>query len=345
MSSPALRILIPTLIAEPGDVRRLSATLAGLPPGLDAVAHPLVQSERPDVALPDWPAPAAARPADDGSADAGRARAGPAGAGPAGAGAADAEEDCWARERAALAAFVRPDHPPCPVQPLPLGAPAGKWGALRTGLARCGPADWIAVLDGDDAYDPQVLPALLWRAQAGEGALFQGERERIVLDETEDGRRRALLEPVVNELLRARAAARGAPLAPEVWDLQSGLFVVQRSLLEAFLAQERMDGADAARAPGPLPWGAYGGELHLHAYAAARGARVRAHPVRSRSGRASGWTPAAVGRHLRGSVLFAAVAAAEVDAAVAAAAARGGWDAAARARARGAAAEAFPEAG
>jgi len=325
MPSPALRILIPTLVAEPGDVRRLSATLAGLPPGLDAVAHPLVQSERPDVALPEWPAPATARavetdPADD-------------------------EEDCWASERAALAAFVRPDHPSCPVEPLLLGAPAGKWGALRAGLARCGPADWIAVLDGDDAYDPQVLPALLWRAQAGEGALFQGERERIVLDETEDGRRRALLEPVVNELLRVRAAARGALLAPEVWDLQSGLFVVWRELLEAFLAQERMDGADAVRAPGPLPWGAYGGELHLHAFAAARDARVRAHRVRSRSGRASGWTPAAVGRHLRGSALFADVAAAEVAAALAAAAARGGWDAVERAQARDAAVEAFPEAG
>lgn len=325
MPSPALRILIPTLVAEPGDVRRLSATLAGLPPGLDAVAHPLVQSGRPDVALPEWPAPAAARAAETDPAD--------------------DDEDCWASERAALTAFVRPDHPSCPVEPLLLGAPAGKWGALRAGLARCGPADWIAVLDGDDAYDPQVLPALLWRAQAGEGALFQGERERIVLDETEDGRRRALLEPVVNELLRVRAAARGAPLAPEVWDLQSGLFVVWRELLEAFLAQERMDGADAARAPGPLPWGAYGGELHLHAFAAARDARVRAHRVRSRSGRASGWTPAEVGRHLRGSALFADVAAAEVAAALAAAAAHGGWDAVERAQARDAAVEAFPEAG
>jgi len=305
LPEPRLRILIPALIAGPDDAHRLAATLAGLPPGLPAVAHPLIQ------------------------------RAGGAEGDAAGGTVAGGDE---AERRTPDG----PDRCALPVVAHELGAPAGKWAALREGLRRCGPVPFVAVADGDDAYETDVLTTLLWRLEGGEGDLIQGERARIVLDETELGRRRALLEPVVNELLRLRLVSRGTALPAELTDLQSGLFVARRALLERFLAQDRMDGAALGTAPGPLPWGAYGGELHLHAFAAATGARARAHPVRERPGRPSGQTPAGIGAQLAGSVLFAGVGPAELTAALAAAARRAGWSGPEAATALAAAREAFP---
>ncbi len=293
MAEPRLRILIPALIAGPLDEARLAATLAGLPRGLDAVAHLLIQREE--------------APHD------GRVVGGPA----------------------------RPD---LPVVAHELGPPSGKWGALREGLRRCGPAPFIAIADGDDAYELDVLAAMLRRLEADEADLIQGARTRILLDDTELGRRRARLEPVVNELLRLRCAARGAPLPADVSDLQSGLCVARRELLARFLARTRMDGLEPREPEEALPWGFYGGELHLHAFAAAVRARVRAHPVRERYGRPSGQTPAAIGRQLTASVLFAGTTAAQLEAGLAGAAAREGWDAATTAAARRVAREAFPTA-
>ncbi len=338
MTQPLLRILIPALLADADDGRRLAATLAGLPPGLDAVAHPIVQTDKPELLPPSlrpedarlqtpvFAVETPTRPGDGAPPISGAAADGPAGREPA------------------VVDFVRPDHPACPVEPLMLGAPSGKWGAIRAAAAACGPCEWIAIADGDDAYDLVVLPAILWRAQGWEGDLFQGQRGRIVLDPTDLGRRRALLEPVVNELLRLRLAARGVGLDPAVTDLQSGLMLVRRALLDAFLAAARMDGADPGAAPGPLPWGAYGGELHLHAFAARERAQVRGHPVRARDGRISGQGIAAIGRQLQGSIFFAGTGAAELAEAAAAAARQQRWDAGEAAAALAAGREAFPQA-
>jgi hypothetical protein len=301
VADPLLRILIPSLITEAEDARRLAATLAGLPPGLAAVAHPLVQTAVSELLPPTLRSEASAPglPGESGG------------------------EPLF--DEAHLDQFTRPDHPACPVEPFLLGPASGKWSAIREAVAQCGPCEWIAVADGDDAYDLVVLPAILWRTQGWEGDLFQGQRGRIVIDPTELGRRRALLEPVLNELLRLRLAGQGVQLEPGVTDLQSGLFVVRRALLEEYFSQLRMDGADPASAPGPLPWGAYGGELHLHAYAARNGAQVRGHPVRSREGRVSGLTLEAIGRQLRCSTLFAGTSEEEIEAATSAAAAVQGW--------------------
>jgi hypothetical protein len=328
VADPLLRILIPSLITEAEDGRRLAATLAGLPPGLDAVAHPLVQTAGVELLPP------ALR------SDPERAAAG--GTAPEADVPPGAADQSAALDESHLAQFVRPDHPACPVEPLLLGPASGKWSAIREAVSQCGPCEWIAVADGDDAYDLVVLPAILWRAQGWEGDLFQGQRGRIVLDPTELGRRRALLEPVLNELLRLKLAAQGVRLEPSVTDLQSGLFVARRPLLEEYFALPRMDGADPATAPGPLPWGSDGGELHLHAYAARKGAQVRGHPVRSREGRVSGLTLAAIGRQLRGSTLFADTSEAAIEAAAAAASLAQRWQGAEATDAREAARVAFP---
>jgi hypothetical protein len=235
-------------------------------------------------------------------------------------------------------------------------------------LDTCPPSPWVAAADGDDAYDLRDLMRMVEHVgRASRDArpdLLQGERSEIVLDDTSLGRQRSLLEPLLNELLRLRAREAGVSLAPDVSDLQSGLFLVRRALLEDFFAQPTMDAfwrvrlgdSGAASAPttrasvsepqptGALPWGHYGCELHLHAFAAARGARVGAHPVRSRVGRVSGQTPAAIGRQLGGSALFARVTALEVAEAADLAARRVAWSAAERAAALEAAWLTFPEA-
>ncbi|MFH1841993.1 MAG: hypothetical protein ABIF77_02200, partial [bacterium] len=139
-------------------------------------------------------------------------------------------------------ALALPPESDSTLEPVLLGEPAGKWGTLRIGLAQGEPTgDWVAVCDADDTYDLAGLPAMLARAAAGEALLFQGERAQIVIDATDLGRTRALFELVVNELLRRRAVGWGLLLSPGVRDLQSGLLLVQRQLLERFFALPRMD--------------------------------------------------------------------------------------------------------
>lgn len=226
--------------------------------------------------------------------------------------------------------------------PVYLGAPSGKWGALREGLERCGPSDWVAICDGDDAYDLSALPALLARAESDGADLIQGERSPIVLDGTTLGHKRALFEPVVNMLLRRRLAEQNILLEPTANDLQSGFCLVRHELLARFLALPRMDDGVEEDALPDLPWGYYGGELHLHALAASIGAPVAGVSVKARCGRISGLSVAAIGRMLRASRYFRAVTPAECDNAVAAVAIGEGWGAEEAALAREAAVEAFP---
>ena len=232
--------------------------------------------------------------------------------------------------------------------PLYLGQPSGKWGALRQATARCQSATWLAVVDGDNAYDLTDLRQLVQRAQAGEADLCQGERQRIVLDPTALGRARALFEPVVNELLRERLSDQGIKLPAAVTDLQSGFFLARRRLLAAFFTLERMDGYPRRDASGQglpdLPWGYYGGELHLHAFAAQQGFQTVASAVTVRAGRVSGLQIATIGQMLRASALFQGVTASETDLAIAKVAQRDGWTAAELALAKSAAAATFPQA-
>ncbi len=306
-SHASCRLLIPALLAEAGDLRLLEATLAGVPEALPATLHPAVQTT----------------------------------------GAFSPPPDDLGERLAAAGGAAR-------TQPLLLGGPRGKWGALREAFARVAPVPWCAVADGDDAYDTAVLVELLARARRRGGDLYQGQREQILLDPSDLGRRRALLEPVVNEWLRLRLAARGVALSPALWDLQSGLLLVRFELLARFFALPRMDqpwqegppaaaaaegaavleaGAGAADhvAPGGrgggLPWGSYGGELHLHAFAAGLGAAVEPHPVRERFGRVSGQTPAGIGRQLAASALLGLPAPGELERAASAAARGRGWSA------------------
>jgi len=235
------------------------------------------------------------------------------------------------------------------LEPIVLAEPAGKWGALRDGLARGETtSDWVAVCDADDTYDLSVLPTLLARALAGEASLYQGERVQIVIDDTELGYTRAQFELVVNELLRQRTARWGLVLSSGVHDLQSGFFLVRRQLLERFFALPAMDAFDKPAAVGDsdsaleLPWSSYGGELHLHLFAATVGVGVAGHPVTARCGRVSGLTVAAIGEMLRQSRYFQDVTPREYEAAIAAVSAATGWTAAEQDLMRTATAEAFP---
>jgi hypothetical protein len=317
----SLHLLIPALIADQDDLAALRATVAAIPSRLPAVVHPLLQIPAPGAAMA-GPMLGSAKP-----------------------------EFTFAGIVAGLTEVCE-----CPLEAVFLGSPRGKWGALREGMACCSRAPWLAVADGDNAYDLSVLPHMLARAEADHIDLIQGQRQQIVLDRSALGQQRALLEHVVNELLRTFLADLGSELAPGVTDLQSGLLLVRKELLEAFFAQPRMDGAAvpagpslavrpadgaASQTPGHLPWTHYGAELHLHAFASCRGARVEGQVVTARFGRVSGLTTAAIGQMLRASRYFQGVTEERVERAVAVTAARERWDPAQITLARAVAAEAF----